>query len=117
MRLSYGQWFGKPPAEIEPVYLDYLAKDVIATYLLYRRLRKQLKTLMAESSKTWGYLSPDWLCEMQKKWGLQTHHVQLRAAIVLKEITANGLHLDLGRREALAKKLKRELARKVSSGG
>lgn len=111
VRVSYGQWLGRPPAEIEPVYLDYLGKDVIATRLLYVRLRQQLKALLAESNKTWGYISPDWLCEAQKQWGLQTHHIQLRAAIVLKEITANGLHLDLARRETLAKKLEKELAR------
>ena len=111
VRVSYGQWLGKPPAEIEPVYLDYLAKDVIATHLLYGRLRKQLKTLLAESNKTWGYISPEWLREVQQKWGVQTHRIQLRAAIVLKEITANGLHLDLARRETLAKKLEKELTR------
>jgi hypothetical protein len=35
------------------------------------------------------------------RFGFQTHHIQLRAAIVLREITANGLHLDGQRRDQL----------------
>ncbi len=36
-----------------------------------------------------------------RRWGWQTHHIQLRAAIVLQQITRNGMHLDQGRREEL----------------
>jgi DNA polymerase I-like protein with 3'-5' exonuclease and polymerase domains len=64
---------------------------------------------LENSNDVWGFVSPDWLQEQIKKWGHQTHHIQLRAAIVLKEITANGLHLDLSRREELVVNLQQVL--------
>lgn len=105
VRLSYGQWLNRPPTEIEPVYLDYLAKDAIATWLVNKKIRDLLRPLLAQNTRTWGYVSPQWLRDVQQRWGLQTHHIQLRAAIVLKEITANGLHLDLSQREAVVLRL------------
>jgi DNA polymerase family A/3'-5' exonuclease len=110
VRLSYGQWLTAPPQEIEPIYLEYLAKDAIATRLVYRALRKRLKLLLARSHRVWGFVSPEWLDEQVRTWGPQTHHIQLQASIVLKEITANGLHLDLNRKSELAEGLEAELA-------
>ena len=110
VRLSYGRWLTTPPQEIEPIYLEYLAKDAIATRLVYRALRKRLKVLLADSRRVWGFVSPEWLDEQIRSWGPQTHHIQLGASIVLKEITANGLHLDLARKDDLAEGLKAKLA-------
>jgi hypothetical protein len=101
VRLSYGQWLNGPARDIEPVYLEYLAKDTIVTYRLYRRLCRLIRTCLVSSSSTWGFVSPEWLGEQFRRWGWLTHHIQLKAAIVLKEITANGLTLDLDRREEL----------------
>ena len=36
-----------------------------------------------------------------RRWGWLTHHIQLKTSIVLASITANGLTLDLARREEL----------------
>ena len=85
VRLSYGQWLNQPPEKIDPIYLDYLAKDAMATYLLFVRLRSHLKELLVENSRdAWGYVSPEWLKGQIRRWGWQTHHIQLRAAIVLE---------------------------------
>ena len=102
VRLSYGQWLNRPPQEIEPIYLEYLAKDVITTLAVLRDLRAKIAAILANSSGVWGYVSPSWLREQADKWGHLTHHIQLRGAIVLHEITADGLHLDVSRREELA---------------
>ena len=51
-------------------------------------------------------MSPQWLAEQVCRWGWQTHHIQLKGAIVLKEITANGMHVDVTRREELDAQLK-----------
>ncbi len=102
VRLSYGQWLNRPPGEIEPIYLEYLAKDVITTFAVFRELRAKIAAILANSSDVWGYVSPSWLREQADKWGCLTHHIQLRGAIVLHAITANGLHLDVSRREELA---------------
>jgi DNA polymerase I-like protein with 3'-5' exonuclease and polymerase domains len=40
-----------------------------------------------------------------RRWGWQTHHIQLRAAIVLDAITANGMGIDLEQRGTLQQQL------------
>jgi hypothetical protein len=105
VRLSYGQWLSRPPSEIEPVYLEYLAKDAIATHLLFRKLSDYLQGLLEHSSDVWGYVSPQWLKEQIHRWGWQTHHIQLRAAIVLEEITARGIEIDFTQQEELTRQL------------
>jgi DNA polymerase I-like protein with 3'-5' exonuclease and polymerase domains len=109
VRLSYGRWLNQPPQQIEPVYLEYLARDVIATRQIYRALWKRLQGLLAGSSPVWGFVSPEWLKQQVQQWGPQTHHLQLRAAIVLQAITANGLHLDLDGKAGLAAGLQQQL--------
>jgi hypothetical protein len=74
VRTSYGLWLGRPPTEIEPVYLEYLAKDVVATRAVYRRLRKLLHELLDGAGKAWGFVSPEWLAGCEEKWGPATHH-------------------------------------------
>jgi hypothetical protein len=94
IRVSYGKWLGRRPAEIEPVYLEYLARDVIATRKLYARLRRRLRAVLDRAADAWGFVSAEWLRDRQRRWGPQTHHIQLRAAVALQEVTANGLHRD-----------------------
>ena len=53
----------------------------------------------------WGFVSPEWLSDQVKNFGPLTHHIQLQGAIVLREITANGLAIDTDRREELAEQL------------
>ncbi len=101
VRLSYGRWLGRDPREIEPVYLEYLAKDAVATHFVYHALRRKIESHLRSGRRVWGYVSDDWLEQQVERWGPQTHHTQLKAAIVLREITANGLHLDVGRRDEL----------------
>jgi DNA polymerase I-like protein with 3'-5' exonuclease and polymerase domains len=106
VRTSYGRWLNRPPREIEPVYLEYLAGDAVVTFRLFETLRERIKALLESSSETWGYVSPAWLAEQVRRWGWLTHHIQLRASIVLAAITANGMYLDLDRREELLAKVR-----------
>jgi hypothetical protein len=99
---SYGRWLGRPFAEIEPAYLEALIREVVALRRLHRRLRARVRRHLADhASAAWGYVSTGWLDEQARRWGLSTHHIQLKASIVLRAITARGLHLDLGRRAEL----------------
>ncbi len=102
VRLSYGRWLRAAPSEIEPIYLNYLAKDAIATFRLFLELRRRHIDILYSASDTWGFVSETWLKRQICLWGFQTHHIQLRAEIVLGKISGNGLHLDLSRRDALA---------------
>jgi len=105
VRLSYGKWLGKAASAIEPVYLEYLAMDVMVTYRLFYGLWAAMNELCVTSHEVWGYISVEWHNAQIQRWGFQTHHIQLKATIVLKEITANGLHLDLERREQVVRQL------------
>jgi hypothetical protein len=115
VRKSYGQWLNQDPRDIDDVYLEYLARDAIATWSVYDALRARLHDLLQQSGNVWGFVSPAWLDEQIEKWGPQTHHIQLRAAIVLREITANGLHLDLPRKEELERDLRATLKEQKAS--
>jgi len=92
-------------SEVEPAYLAHLARDANVTYRLYRRLRKRIKECLGEASGAWGYVSAGWLREQVRRWGPLTHHIQLRASIALKAVTAAGLPIDLRRHAALVKEL------------
>jgi len=105
VRTSYGQWLNRDPREIEPVYLEYLAEDVIITLQVFHELRRRLKETLEQADEAFGYVSPQQLAEQVDRWGPQTHHIQLKGSIVLKAITANGLHVDLDRRNDLDQQL------------
>jgi len=105
VRLSFDQYLHRPPAEIEPIYLEYVAKDTLATFLIYCELQKRIEDLLQSSEDVWGFVSADWLASQIQNFGPLTHHIQLQGAIVLREITANGLGIDTQRREELAQQL------------
>ncbi len=109
VRLSYGKWLGRPLNEMEPVYLEYLANDLIATWHVYEALRARTTSLLGSAENTWGYGSPHWLQDCIERFGPQTHDIQLKAAIVLRSITANGLHLDVARCRELEATLQKHL--------
>lgn len=101
VRTSYGQWLDKPFNKIPAVYLEYLGKDVVATRQVYKELRRRIDEVLGDCRGVWGHVSDEWLHECRDRWGPLTHHIQLRASIVLKEITRNGMHIDLERRDEL----------------
>jgi len=84
VRTSYGRWLGRPPNEVETVYLDYLGKDVVATFLVAVEQDRRLQDLFAGvDPETYGCVSREWVDTQVARWGWQTHHIQLKAAIVL----------------------------------
>ncbi len=105
VRLSYSKWLNRPPHEIEAVYLDYLGKDVLATFWIFHEVIRRLHELLLNSNQVWGHVSVDWLSSQVNRFGYQTHHIQIQAAIVLREIKANGLWIDQGQREQHAAQL------------
>jgi DNA polymerase I-like protein with 3'-5' exonuclease and polymerase domains len=120
VRLSYGQYLGRPLQEIDRVYLDYLARDSLATVLVFEQLMTRTLSLLDSSRNTWGFVSPQWLESQIDRWGPQTHHIQLKAAIVLDAITANGIGVDASASKALLNKMEAllsELTAKLTACG
>ena len=108
VRKSYGQWFNCPPSEIEPVYLEYLARDVVTTLLLFQHIWSLLQDRLGACGAEFGFVSPEWLTEQCRCWGLQTHHIQLKGAIVLDDVSANGLRVNVERCQTLLTQCREE---------
>ena len=94
VRLSWGRYLGRPAAEIDPLYLEYLGKDVMATWAILQELSTELLNAVQSASDVWGYVSQDWLKEQVDRFGVQTHDLQLASAVVLDDITVNGIGVD-----------------------
>lgn len=101
VRTSWGRWLDRPPQEIDRCYLEYLARDAWATRLLFQQLWTRIDGALAANTDAFGYVSREWLAAQVHLWGPQTHHIQLRAAIVLRTVSAAGLHVDQERCRAL----------------
>jgi hypothetical protein len=108
IRTSYGRWLDRDSSEIEPVYLEYLARDVIATRAVCAALRSRIAALRAGAHGAWGFVSDRWLDDCRERFGPLTHHIQLKAAIVLQAVTANGMRIDAAARDRLVPELERE---------
>lgn len=111
VRTSYHKWLNQPSETIEPVYLEYLAKDALATILVYDKVQSELAELLQNSDDAFNFQSLEWLSEQVRRWGPQTHHTQLKGAIVLRAITGNGIHVDLSKVGDLKEALEAEQAR------
>lgn len=94
IRTSFDRYLGRSVSEIDERFLTYLAKDALATILVFNRLQGLIEDQVVTAKRAWGYVSKAWSDDCIRRWGPQTHHIQLRAAIVLQSITANGLPVD-----------------------
>jgi DNA polymerase I-like protein with 3'-5' exonuclease and polymerase domains len=110
VRTGFGQFLGKPPSTIPGAYLAYLGQDALATWHLFGRLHQRIRDVLRNSTHVWGYVNdaPDrawggfsdrWLREVIDRFGPLTHHVQLRASIVMDALSAHGIGVDRAHRE------------------
>lgn len=105
VRTDFGRFLNRPPTDIPPEYLRYLALDAVATFHVYGELRRRVDAVLASSRGTWGYVSDDWLAGCVRRWGPLTHHLQVKAGVALAEVTRAGLHVDPAARGVLVKEL------------
>ena len=99
IRTGYGKYLHQPIASIPAGALEYAAKDVLATLALLTALMQQLNVVRENTHKCFGYVDRVHLDDCWQEYGPLTHDTQLRAAIVFGEIQANGICIDLDRRE------------------
>jgi hypothetical protein len=120
VRTSFGQFLGKPFTQIPPRYLAYLAQDVMATWGVFGHLNQRIKELLRSSRTVWGFVNvaPDriwggfndsWLHEVIRRFGPLSHHIQLRASILMDVLTSNGIGVDQARREEKTRQLRQVL--------
>jgi DNA polymerase I-like protein with 3'-5' exonuclease and polymerase domains len=94
VRTSFGQFLGQPPSQIPAEYLRYLAGDVIATWHVFEHLRQRIDAVLHDPRSAFGYVNDAWLRDVTARFGPLTHHVQLRASIVVDVLRANGIGID-----------------------
>jgi DNA polymerase I-like protein with 3'-5' exonuclease and polymerase domains len=105
VRTSFGQFMGKSPSVIPAEYLAYLAHDVMATWHLFWELHTRIRAVLRNASSVYGYVSPDWLQYAIRNFGPLTHHIQLRASIIMDVLGRNGIAIDQGRGEEKARQV------------
>jgi DNA polymerase I len=97
VRTGFGQFLGRPLAEVPEVYLRYAAGDTLATWHLFWELNRLIKGVLQGADGVWGYVNNQWLQGSIRRFGPLTHHVQLRASILADVLNANGIGVDAGR--------------------
>jgi len=120
VRMSWGKWQDRPPKEIDPIYLEYLAKDVLGTFGCFTVILPKMLSILETSHVAFGYVNSDWLEKQWSRFGPQTHDLQVKAAVVLEEIERNGFGLDLANRGEIlvkAQELHESLREELRQGG
>jgi DNA polymerase I-like protein with 3'-5' exonuclease and polymerase domains len=98
VRTGFGRYLGRPLEEISEVYLRYAACDPLATWHLFGELERLIRDVLQDAHRVWGYVGDDWLRSVIRRFGPLTHHVQLRASILVDVLRSNGIGLDTQRR-------------------
>jgi hypothetical protein len=109
VRTNFGEFLGKPPSSIPTEYLNYLAHDVIVTWHLFLELNRRIKELLQNANAVYGFVSPEWLKHVTSRFGPLTHHIQLKASILIEVLRSNGIGVDPNRREEKARKVQEAL--------
>ena len=99
VRTNFGQFLYKPLNTIPRPYLEYAAGDALATWHLFQQLHKEIRGILQKSSGVYGYVNGPWLKNAIAQYGPLTHHVQLRASILMGTLTINGIAIDAERRQ------------------
>jgi DNA polymerase-1 len=58
-----------------------------------------VKYVLQRSRQVWGFVNDDWLREVVRRFGPLTHHIQLKASILMDALRANGIAIDATRWE------------------
>ena len=99
VRVNFGRYLGGPLASIPPEYLRYAARDTMACWDLFHVLQTKIRDVLRQANEVYGYVSDDWLRGVIDQFGPLTHHLQLRASIVLDFINRQGLCVDRERQQ------------------
>src|SRR5262249_33445016 len=76
----------------------------LVTWHLFRELNRLIKGVLRDSHRAWGYVDDAWLKEAIRRHGPLTHHIQLRASILMEALSTVGIAVDTARRaEKLAR--------------
>lgn len=110
-RMNFSRWIGDLDNMYQE-YLDYLKGDIIYTRDLGIWLVQEAVKFIQErieKQDTFGMITTEQLVDSWKRFGLYTHHIQLKASIVLSDSTRNGITVHSGRVEKFIAETNRDL--------
>jgi hypothetical protein len=115
VRVGLGRYRGHKAASIPTRHLEELARQCATLWKLGEVLRTKIDRVLDRADSFgygpyFGYAGSRWLQVCVNSFGPLTHHVQLKASILMQEITANGVSLDRSRVQALQQRFQRDIA-------
>src|SRR5262249_59371882 len=90
-------------------FLGCLAKDALATWHLFEELHRRIREVLRNAQGVYGYAGDNWLREAIRRFGPLTHHVQLKASIVMDVLRGIGIGIDQARQGEKAEKVRAEM--------
>lgn len=96
LRLTWGDYLDKPIDNIPADMLEYGAKDVLATYFLYRVLRAKCYNVLPSS-------------ELKHAPSVLSHSIQIKGDIALNRLYKRGIGFNLERAQALLSNLRTQM--------
>ncbi len=88
---------GRPLMSIPSTILRHAATSALAIWALFPVLTNAISTLLASSTAARGNCGETWLDSCKDLHGPLTHHLQVKAAIVMAGINRAGISVDVGR--------------------
>ena len=110
VRSSWAKWENRPFEDIPPIYLTDFSKKILSIFGCWQHLSAATTTLLESAHVAWGFVDDAWLERMTKRYGPQTHDLQVMAAVALDAIERVGFGIDVERRDDIAAQLTKRLA-------
>ena len=85
-----------------------------AIYRLFGLQLDEFSIIESAATEAFGFVDEGWYRGMTERFGPQTHHIQLRASIVLQTVTRAGLLFESGRTSELRKILSKQVQAAVT---
>ena len=80
----------------------------MATWHVFRELNVRIRGVLQRSRGAWGFVDDAWLKDAIDRFGPLTHHVQLKASILMDALRANGIAIDARRWEEKLGRVRRD---------
>lgn len=94
VRTGFAQFLYQPITAITADYLRYAAADSLATWHLFWALNRRIRDVLRGSAEVFGFVDQEWLRDRIQRFGPLTHHVQVKASIVMDVLRRNGIGVD-----------------------
>jgi hypothetical protein len=98
-RLTFGEFAGRPIAEIPEGHLEYAARDAVSTFNVWQKQTHELDRIKDLAKTAYGYGSEQDLTAAWETFGPLSLFVQIKTAVVFRYMGRNGLWSDAARRD------------------